>query len=92
MAVVTLVKHDTNAMMSFTNFSHSVYQMFKSLLEVASDSSESHWKSNFEYWEELVQVSAGKGGKTEVLTGQCGGYRARSGFLCPLKSLEFLIA
>lgn len=92
MALVTLVKHDTNAMMSFTNFSHNVYRMFKCLLEVASDSSVSHWKSNFKYWEELVQLSAGKGGITEVLTGPWGGCCARSSFLCSLKSLVFLVA
>lgn len=62
MALVTLVKHYVSAMLSFTDFSHSVYQVFKSLLEVASDPSESQWKSNFEYfWEELAQLSVGEG-------------------------------
>lgn len=32
MALVTLVKHYVSAMMSFTDFSHSVDRVFKSLL------------------------------------------------------------
>lgn len=53
--VTSFVKHYVSAVI-FTNFSY-IYQVCKSLFEVASDSFELHWKSKFEYfWEELVQL------------------------------------